>query len=147
MKNLNTEIIIDAPADKVWSILVDFDQYAEWNPFIKSFEGEVSAGERFKVTLQPPNSKPMTFHPKYLTLEKNKKFRWLGHLFIKGLFDGEHIFELEELENDQTKFIQRENFSGILVPLLWSKINSGMRSGFIDMNNQLKERAEQTKVQ
>ncbi|MEX2656036.1 MAG: SRPBCC domain-containing protein [Balneolales bacterium] len=147
MKSLKTEIIIETPADKIWSILVDFESYSEWNPFIKSFEGKIAKGEKFKVTLQLPNSKPMTFHPKCLVLEKNKEFRWLGHLLINGLFDGEHIFELEDLGNGQTKFIQRENFRGVLVPLLWKKINSSTRSGFIEMNKQLKIRAEQTKVQ
>jgi len=29
MKKLYTEIIIDAPVDKVWSILVDFDRYPD----------------------------------------------------------------------------------------------------------------------
>ncbi len=147
MKSLETEIIIDAPADKVWDILVDFDSYSEWNPFIQSFEGEISEGQRFKVTLQAPNSKPMTFRPRCLVLEKNKEFRWLGHLLIKGLFDGEHIFKLEDPGNGTTRFIQKEKFKGVLVPLLWKKIDSDIRSGFIDMNNQLKKRAEQTIVQ
>jgi len=143
MKSLNTEIIIDAPVDKIWNILVDFDSYSQWNPFITSFKGKIAEGEKFKVTLQPSNSKPMTFHPKCLVLQKNKEFRWLGHLFIKGIFDGEHIFELKDLGNDQTRFIQREIFSGVLVPLLWKKISSNTESGFIEMNNQLKNRAEQ----
>lgn len=51
MKSLETEIIINAPADKVWNILVDFDSYPEWNPFILSFDGEISEGKKFKVTL------------------------------------------------------------------------------------------------
>ncbi len=37
MKSLETDIIINAPIDPVWNILVDFDSYPEWNPFIKSF--------------------------------------------------------------------------------------------------------------
>ncbi len=88
----------------------------------------------------------MTFHPRCLVLEKNKEFRWLGHLLIKGLFDGEHIFKLEDLGNGQTKFVQRENFRGVLVPLLWRIIKSNTKKGFVEMNNQLKKRAEQLNV-
>jgi hypothetical protein len=146
MKSLETDIIINAPIDPVWNILVDFDSYPEWNPFIKSFQGKISEGKKFKVTLQPPNSKSMTFHPRCLVLEKNKEFRWLGHLLIKGLFDGEHIFKLEDLGNGQTKFVQRENFRGVLVPLLWRIIKSNTKKGFVEMNNQLKKRAEQLNV-
>ena len=63
--------------------------------------------------------KPQVFTPKVLKLKKNREFRWLGHLFIKGLFDGEHYFVLEESDNGGTKVIHGEIFSGILVrPLL-----------------------------
>ena len=33
---LQTEIEIDADADRVWTILVDFAAYPEWNPFTGS---------------------------------------------------------------------------------------------------------------
>jgi hypothetical protein len=144
MKSLETEIVINAPTQQVWSILTDFEKYPEWNPFIKGFKGEVKEGAKFTVTLQPANSKPMTFHPKCLVLKKNREFRWLGHLFLKGLFDGEHIFELKEIKKGTTtKFIQRENFRGMLVPLLWKNLETNTRNGFVEMNNSLKKRAEE----
>ena len=142
MRNIKTDVVINASPDKVWSILTDFDTYPEWNPFIKSFEGKPAEGERFKVTIQQPGSKPMTFKPKCLKFERNKEFRWLGHLFIKGIFDGEHIFELIPAENGKTKFIQRENFNGILVPLLWNQLETKTTKGFEMMNEKLKELAE-----
>ncbi len=143
MKLLETEIIIEAPAAKVWQVLTDFEKYPEWNPFIKEFDGEVKVGEKFKVNLHPPDSRPMTFHPRCLVLNENREFRWLGHLFIKGIFDGEHVFELEELEVGRTRFIQKEYFRGILVPLMWNKVELGTRKGFIGMNQALKNRVEQ----
>ena len=36
----------------------------------------------------------MTFKPNILVFEENKELRWLGKLFFKGLFDGEHKFEI-----------------------------------------------------
>lgn len=29
--------LIDAPIDKVWNILLDFQSYSEWNPFVYGF--------------------------------------------------------------------------------------------------------------
>lgn len=142
MKQLRTEIIINAPVSRVWEILTDFNNYPEWNPFIKSFNGEVREGSRFKVTIHPPDGSPMTFNPMCLALKKDSEFRWLGHLFFKGLFDGEHIFELESLDNGTTHFVQRENFRGILVPLLWGSLEDKTRRGFEAMNEALKVRAE-----
>jgi hypothetical protein len=142
MKQLNTEIIINAPVNKVWDVLVDFQKYPEWNPFIKSFEGEIREGESFKVTIQPPGGKAMTFNPTCLKLAENQEFRWLGHLFFKGLFDGEHIFELSPFGSGQTKFVQRENFRGILVPFIWNQLEPKTKKGFEMMNEKLKELVE-----
>ena len=36
------------------------------------------------------------------------------------LFDGEHIFTLENLSDNQVRFTQAEIFRGLLVPLLGS---------------------------
>jgi len=33
MKQIRTEIIINAPAAAVWSIITDFDSYPRWNGF------------------------------------------------------------------------------------------------------------------
>jgi hypothetical protein len=40
------------------------------------------------------------------------------------------------------RFVQREEFSGLLVPLLWPLLEKNTRLGFEDMNKGLKTRAE-----
>jgi uncharacterized protein YndB with AHSA1/START domain len=35
MKEIRTEILINAQAYKVWKALTDFNSYPSWNPFIK----------------------------------------------------------------------------------------------------------------
>ena len=142
MKKITTEIEINAPVEKVWAVLTDFNNYPKWNPFIISIDGDIKEGKQFKVILQQPDSKPMTFKPRCLKLEKDKEFRWLGHLFIAGLFDGEHIFELQALNDGKTRFIQKENFKGLLVPLLWKQLDTKTRAGFELMNEKVKELAE-----
>jgi len=142
MKQLHTEININAPAKTVWDILTDFDQYPDWNPFIRSVTGDVREGGRLIVVLQPSGGKRMTFKPRCLRYSPNKEFRWLGNLFVSGLFDGEHIFELNEISDGVTKLVQRENFKGILVPLFWKQLNTQTRVGFESMNEKLKALVE-----
>ena len=39
MREIKTEILIKAPIEKIWAVLVDFSNYSEWNPFIRKIEG------------------------------------------------------------------------------------------------------------
>ena len=139
MKEISTEIEIDASAELVWQVLTDFSTFPDWNPFVKSLEGEVREGERIKVRL-----KGMTFRPTVLKFEPNSEFRWLGHLVIPGIFDGEHYFRVEQSEADPVRFVQGERFTGVLVPLMsLVGLFKSTLEGFDEMNRALKERAEQ----
>jgi len=141
MKNIQTEILINTDITKVWDILMNFDGYPKWNPFITSISGEPKLGARLTVSIKPPDGKGMTFKPTILTLESNKEFRWKGKLGITGIFDGEHYFILESLKKDQTKFIHGEKFSGILVPLV-GKMLDKTKKGFQLMNESIKNECE-----
>ncbi len=141
MKNIQTEILISTDITKVWDVLMNFDSYPKWNPFITSISGEPKLGNRLTVSINPPGGKGMTFKPNILTLESNKEFRWKGKLGINGIFDGEHYFILEYLDKDITKFIQGEKFSGLLVPLV-GKMLDKTRKGFQLMNESIKNECE-----
>ncbi len=141
MKFLKTEIKINASPERVWSILTDLEKYAEWNPFIKKAKGTVQAEQRLEVLISPPNGKEMVFKPVVKSVIENSEFIWLGRFLFPGIFDGEHIFNLESLDG-QTLLVQKENFRGILVPMMWSSLDTDTRAGFELMNKALKERAE-----
>jgi hypothetical protein len=142
MKELRTEMHILAAAEQVWDVLTDTDRYNEWNPFIKSLRGKLVEGEFIQVELQPADKKTMTIRPKIVLVKECKELRWKGRLFLPGMFDGEHIFELIAMEDQTTRFIHREKFSGILVPLLKKMLNDNTRRGFEMMNQRLKEQCE-----
>lgn len=142
-KEIRTEIVIQASAERIWNILTDFDSYPNWNPFIKSITGKIEENSIFKVVIQAPDSKPMIFKPKVLVFEKEQEFKWLGHLFFRGIFDGEHKFELSANKNGTTTFIHSEQFSGVLVPLFRKMLETKTVKGFELMNQKIKEIAEQ----
>ncbi len=141
-KEIKTEILIHASCQKVWSVLTNFNDYSNWNPFIKSIQGELKIGNKIRARLQPPGAQGMTFTPTILALEPNKVFKWLGHLLVSGLFDGEHCFTLQDMGNGTTLFIQSEKFSGILVSLFKKMIDQNTFQGFDLMNQKLKEICE-----
>lgn len=139
---IKTAITINATPKKVWEIFTNFREYPNWNPFIKSLEGEVIVGKKIRVRIKPPEVKGMTFKPTVETFIENSKFSWIGHLLFPGLFDGTHKFELSDNGNGTTTFIQSEKFKGILVPFFKKQLNNNTKNGFIAMNEKLKELSE-----
>lgn len=142
MKNIETEITINAKPDKVWNTLMKTDEYNKWNPFVRKLEGELKKNSQISVSLKQPNGKEMVFKPVITELTPQKELRWQGKLFISGVFDGEHYFKLEPIEGNKTKFIHGENFSGILIPFMGGVLKS-TEEGFKAMNEELKSRCEQ----
>ena len=141
MKKLHTQIEINATPERVWQVLTDFASYAEWNPFITAAEGNAVEGDRLHVRIDPPGGRAASFRPTVTVAEVPKRLEWLGKLLFKGLFDGRHRFEIEATSGG-TNFIQSEEFTGVLVPLLAKSLDGPTREGFELMNRAIKERAE-----
>jgi hypothetical protein len=139
MKELYTEIDINAPPETVWRILTDFNRYPDWNPFIRSVSGNIEEGKRINVTLTTKNGRDMGFKPMVMKFSRNSEFRWLGK--IPG-FHGEHVFEIKTIGRNRVKFVQREEFTGFLTLIMGNKIVKDTRPGFQKMNRALKMLAE-----
>src|SRR5688572_19707785 len=112
-KSIRTEIVINAPKEKVWDILTNFPAYANWNPFIIHIAGALKTGSKVSVHMLA-NGKKYKFKPKLLKVIPNQYFDWMGSMLVKGIFDGHHYFEIEEITPNQVNLRQGENFSGIL---------------------------------
>lgn len=142
MHEIRTEIDIAATPEMIWSILLDFRSYPEWNPLVRRIEGDAKVGKRLTVSIQPKDGRAMTFRPVVRAVVSNRELRWLGRFLMPGLFDGEHYFHIQQLQQDRVRFIQGENFSVLLVRIFKSGLDTGTKAGFIAMNNALKVRAE-----
>ena len=141
MKEIYTEEIIKAPVANIWEILTNKEKLPAWNPFIKSLKGDLQPGKTIEVFLQPPGMSGMKIKPTVLVFEANKEFRWKGKLWMGGIFDGEHYFILEDLQDGTVKFVHGEKFNGILVPIM-DGILKKTKAGFELMNRALKESCE-----
>ncbi|ELY93804.1 polyketide cyclase/dehydrase [Natrialba hulunbeirensis JCM 10989] len=141
MKQIEVFEEIDAPPDVVWDVLLEFERYPEWNPFVQSIEGTPVEGEQLRVRIQPPGGRGMTFKPAIVALEEGRRLAWFGRLVVPFAFDGYHEFRVEPIDRAQrTRFLQRETFRGALVPVLANQ--DRLERGFRSMNEAIKERAE-----
>lgn len=141
MIEIKTKILINSTSQKVWSVLMNFENYHQWNPFIQSISGDIIPGKTIKVVIQLPGKKPMTFKPKVLKLDTNKEFRWKGQLIVPRLFDGEHYFRIIENSDNTVELIHGEIFSGLLPDLMKRTLHK-TSEGFQLMNMALKKFVE-----
>jgi len=145
MKTIKTKTQIQAPAKVVWNVLMDFKSYPDWNPFVKEINGSPSVGQSLKVKIFN-GKKDFNFQPMVLVVEPETEFRWKGKMWFKGIFDGEHYFQLRETKqqngNVTTHLTHGENFSGLLAGILMKQIGESTETGFQNMNEALKSRSE-----
>jgi hypothetical protein len=140
-KKLYTSFTINAPAEKVMQVILDFESYPHWNPLVKAIQGKASVGEKLQVLIQPQNQSGMKLSPKVLISEP-LHFAWRGNLIVPGLFDGEHHFEVIKLSDNSCQLNHYENFSGILIPLFRKMLEVDTYQSFKLLNQALKERVE-----
>lgn len=132
---------IDAPPSVVWDVLLEFDRYPEWNPFVRAIEGVPATGERLEVTVEPPGSRRSTFRAELVAVEENRRLAWVGRLLVPFAFDGYHEFHLEPIDDgERTRLLHRETFRGALVPVLLD--SKRIERGFRATNEAIKARAE-----
>jgi hypothetical protein len=141
MKELRTEIEINASPEKAWQILTGFDQYPKWNPFIHHAVGKAEKGEKVDITFKN-GSKDMTLHCTVTRLVPNKELCWEYKVIHPGLWYGEHSFTIEPAGENRIRFIDVEVFTGLLIPFQAKDIDTNSRRDFEAMNKALKERAE-----
>ena len=143
MKELYTEVMINAGAEHVFRILTDVTRYHEWNPLIVSARGKVAPGEKLDIRIRPPGKSDQPYVVEVLRVVPEREFVWLGHMKMKGILDGMHFFELFPEEANRVRLVHREEFRGLLVPLVWRVfLDTSMREGFEALNRNLKELAE-----
>jgi len=140
MKEIKGSVMINVPAEKVWSTLTDFASYKDWNPFITQMSGELKEGELFDVVVALPDRADTKFKSKILKAEPNKELLTKGAI-KKGLLNSEHSFLIEKIEDSKCVFSQRVVFTG-LMSLFAGKTVKAAHVNLNKMNEELKKRCE-----
>jgi hypothetical protein len=141
MKELRTEIEINASPEKVWQILTDFDQYPIWNPFIHHAVGKCEVGGKVDITFKN-GGKDMTLHCTVIKLVPNMELCWEYKVIHPGLWHGEHSFTIEPVGENRVRFVDLEVFTGLLIPFQAKDIDTNSRRDFEAMDKALKQRVE-----
>jgi hypothetical protein len=138
LKNeIRSETQIEFTPEKVWQILLESPQFIPSE--LKEAIRKGLVGKPLKVRMAS-GARGATFKIKVTSVLPEAEIRW-GYLMIRGLFDGEHSFRIQQKAPNKVLFIQSEKFSGVLVPFL-SKTIRNRKNEFDRTNEFLKKKAE-----
>ena len=144
MREIRTEIEINASQMDVWDILMAFDKWSDWNPTVNQASGTATLGSKVSIIMAGSEGKNgQKYSADITTFEAPRSFRWRAVMMAGFLMTNDRSFELEPA-GEGTKLINTEHFSGLLVSLLWSKLENFVPDSLISMNEALKRRAEKT---
>lgn len=135
---VETKIIINASLESVWKTFMNFQEHDQWNDFLRIQNGEKKVGDKIKVDFLSNGKVKMTMKPTVVEIQENEAFEWIGNLGIKGIFDGHHQFKFKDIGNNQTEFIQAEDFSGLLIRLLMKSVIEPTTIQFKKLNENFK---------
>lgn len=138
MKSFAVSTVIQASPEAVWAILTDGAKWTDWNPTIAKIEGTIQLGNKLKVftTLTPGRAFPVRVS-EFTPLQR---MVWSGGMPL-GLFKGVRTYTLTPKDGG-VEFAMREEFSGLLAPLITKSIPD-LQPSFNEFAAALKRRAEQ----
>uniref|UniRef100_A0A6U1SAK4 SRPBCC domain-containing protein n=1 Tax=Cyclophora tenuis TaxID=216820 RepID=A0A6U1SAK4_CYCTE len=141
--SISSELLIDAPPEKVWAVLTDFDKLSEWSPGMIKFEGEFRKDGPAKVTfLIGVGSHTQIFNHPLIHFDEGKMFGWSAPIPHMGMKDN-HKYIVEPTDDGKTKFIQTDQFHGQGAHLIGGMLANGALSGYVAFNRALKKRVEE----
>ena len=138
MRSFDASAVINASAESIWSILVDGDRWAEWNPTVDKVEGAIVPGGR--VTVFAKLAPGRAFPVRVTAFEPPHRMEWTGGMPL-GLFKGVRTYTLAARPDGGVAFAMREAFSGPLAPLIGKSIPD-LQPAFDAFAAALKRRAE-----
>ncbi|MFN8356663.1 MAG: SRPBCC domain-containing protein [Spirosomataceae bacterium] len=139
MKQYHTQIVINAPVEKVWQALTDFDSYPTWNPLVGSLSGEMKTGGTLTTYIVPLQK---TYHPTLLVYQPYEELTWQGIQGAKFLMAGKHYYKLKKISKNQTQLSHGEWFTGLMAYLIPKALLQKMEAAFVNHNQLLKQRIE-----
>ena len=137
MKSYEATTRIEASPETVWAILVDGPGLMQWKSGVQQFEGTVAPGEKLKVKWEGSDR---VFPVKVTQFSAPRSMHWVGGMPL-GLFTGTRSYTLTPTSESEVEFAMREEFSGLLAPLIARSIPD-LQPAFDAFAGDLKRRAE-----
>jgi hypothetical protein len=116
MRYYEATSIIAASPEAVWAVLSDGASWPSWDSGVDAVEGRIEADETVKIRSQAAPGR--SFPVQVTRFDPPTGLRFSGGMPL-GLFRGVRTYEVSEGADGLTAFRMREEYSGLLLPLIW----------------------------
>jgi hypothetical protein len=134
MPKIHTEIILDAPLDRVSDLLADTSLYPQWHPLFPQVSGEMHDGAAIVVTVALPGIKPFSVPATIREYSAGQRLCWRHAYRLPGLFSWTYRYEVAELEAGRVQFVQDSTYAGLLAPLYHLGMKAPLQRGMLELN-------------
>lgn len=136
-KTVRSELVIDAPVEKVWAVIADASKYPEWNPTMRVTEGTVAEGNTVAYQFTDSTGTKSIINTTVKQIIPNELLRQAGG--IPTIITYDNFYHVEVVNNKQTKVSITENYTGVYV---WFWNADTVEKAYEKQNEALKARVE-----
>jgi uncharacterized protein YndB with AHSA1/START domain len=144
-KCFRAEVEIDAPASRVWSVLVDLPRYGEWNPFTVSMTSTLTIGgpidmrvrmSRWSITIPQREEVREVRAP-----EGSSAGRLVWGATMPGVI-AQRVQTVTPISETRSRYVTEDTIEGWMGGLVFSMFGGSLDDGFAGVARELKRRAE-----
>lgn len=141
-RKIYTDIVVNASAEQVWSVIKDTKSYKNWAVFLTDIQGELKDGNKITAKFQlNPSKEKYNSIDHTIQVEEGKFFYW-AEKGPMGICDNHH-FIIETMDENTSKFIQKDELTKGTTFLLGGYLSKIYVKGYQDFNRALKQEVEQ----
>ena len=135
------EVIINAPAELVWDILIDFDNYHHWNSFCPHIKGKPELGAA--LHMQVDLGKGLQTQVEYVTaIEPCHRIVWSMENKPGDPIHADRTQKITAIDDSSCRYSSFDEFSGEAAAAVVEQLGMEVEAGFNRCASGLKARAE-----
>jgi hypothetical protein len=140
----SVKVQINAPASLVWEVLVDLDNYPQWNPYTVKVESTLEMGEPVNLFLPDPTRPGELIHviEHLATIDQPKQLSWELSPSERSPDAARRDQYIEATGDASCTYYTTDLFLGPTAPAVMEQHGEWVRQGFDAVARSLKLRAE-----